>query len=230
MTATITTRPESRSVLIPLDSGYLRGNLTVPPDARGLILFAHGAGSGRLSTRNRMVARRFQEQHFGTLLFDLLTEAEAAKDVTGAAVQFNIELLAARLVAAAEWLGAQPVAYSLPLGYFGASTGAAAALLAAASQPDLVSAIVSRGGRPDLAGSALKEILTPTLLIVGGEDSAVIRFNEGALARLAAPVKELVIVPGASHLFEEPGTLEEVAYIASIWFARHLHRRPAYSR
>lgn len=229
MTATITTRPESRSVLIPLDSGYLRGNLTVPPDARGLILFAHGAGSGRLSTRNRMVARRFQEQHFGTLLFDLLTEPEAAKDVTGAAVQFNIELLAARLVAAAEWLGAQPVAYSLPLGYFGASTGAAAALLAAASQPDLVSAIVSRGGRPDLAGSALKEILTPTLLIVGGEDSAVIRFNEGALARLAAPVKELVIVPGASHLFEEPGTLEEVAYIASIWFARHLHRRPSYS-
>lgn len=230
MTATIATRSESRSVAIPLDGGYLQGDLTVPANARGLILFAHGSGSGRLSPRNRMVARRFQEQRFGTLVFDLLTEHEAQTDMTAATLRFDIELLASRLVAAAEWLVAQPVAHSLPLGYFGASTGAAAALLAAAWQPDLVSAIVSRGGRPDLAGSALKEILTPTLLIVGGDDKTVIRLNEGALARLAAPVKEMVIVPGASHLFEEPGTLEEVAYIASIWFARHLHRRPAYSR
>jgi putative phosphoribosyl transferase len=230
MTATISTRSEARSVAIPVDGAYLQGDLTVPTDPRGLILFAHGSGSGRLSPRNRMVARLLQEQRFGTLLFDLLTEHEAVVDMRSAALRFDIELLAARLLVAAEWLVAQPVAESLALGYFGASTGAAAALLAAAWQPELVSAIVSRGGRPDLAGSALKEVPTPTLLIVGGDDSTVIRLNEGALARLAAPVKELVIVPGASHLFEEPGTLEEVAYIASIWFARHLHRRPTPSR
>jgi putative phosphoribosyl transferase len=222
MTDATSIRFEREVVSIPSDGVFLRGDLTVPAGARGIILFAHGSGSSRLSPRNRMVARRLQDSGFGTLLFDLLTVREEAVDAITRKLRFDIAFLATRLLAATEWIASWPAVPPLRLGYFGASTGAAAALVAAAWRPGLVSAVVSRGGRPDLAGASLRGVAAPTLLIVGGEDTVVIRLNQNALAQLDCDVKELVIVPGATHLFEEPGALERVAELASHWFARHL--------
>lgn len=213
---------ETQGVSIPSGGVVLQGDLTLPAGARGLVVFAHGSGSGRLSPRNRMVARRLQDGGFGTLLFDLLTVGEETLDAITRSLRFDIDFLAARLAAASQWVATQPRTRTLRLGYFGASTGAAAALVAAARHPGLVGAIVSRGGRPDLAGAYLRQIAAPTLLIVGGADSTVIRLNQAALTQLSCDVKELKIVPGATHLFEEPGALEQVADLAGRWFARHL--------
>lgn len=195
----------------------LQGLLGMPAAARGVVLFAHGSGSSRFSPRNALVAERLRQDGFATLLFDLLDEAEAAdrRNV------FDIPLLAGRLAAATEWAGAQPALRGLPCGYFGASTGAAAALVAAAALGGRVAAVVSRGGRPDMAADALPEVASPTLLIVGGLDGDVLALNELALARLRC-VKELRVVPGATHLFEEPGTLETVVRHARDWFGQHL--------
>ena len=213
-----------RDVRIAVDAAVLHGDLVLPPGSRGLVLFAHGSGSGRQSPRNRQVAAALQRHGVATLLFDLLTLDEEAIDRRTAHLRFDIDLLSARLVAVTDWANRQ--AGRLPLGYFGASTGAAAALVAAARRPAVITAVVSRGGRPDLAGSALERVQAPTLLIVGGDDVPVIELNERASARMRADV-ELRTVPGASHLFEEPGALEEVARLASGWFTRHLARRPA---
>jgi putative phosphoribosyl transferase len=213
---------ETQGVSIPSDGVVLKGDLTLPAGARGLVVFAHGSGSGRLSPRNRMVARRLQDGGFGTLLFDLLTVGEETLDAITRSLRFDIDFLAGRLAAATQWVAAQPRTRSLRLGYFGASTGAAAALVASARHPRLVGAIVSRGGRPDLAGAYLRLITAPTLLIVGGADSTVIRLNQAALTQLSCDMKELKIVPGATHLFEEPGALEQVADLAGQWFTRHL--------
>ena len=221
MTDAMLTR-ETRPVSIPAEGVTLQGDLTVPAGARGIIIFAHGSGSSRLSPRNRMVARHLQEAGFGTLLFDLLTGHEESVDNLTRALRFDIDFLAARLAAATAWLGSQGIAHDLPFGYFGASTGAAAALVAAARHPGMVTAVVSRGGRPDLAGPLLRNVTAPTLLLVGGADVAVIELNQKALAQLGCEGKELAIVPGATHLFEEPGTLERVAELASQWFARYL--------
>jgi putative phosphoribosyl transferase len=209
-----------RSVQIPT-SGAI-GDLTVPGNARGIIIFAHGTGSSRLSPRNRFVASVLQRAKLATLLLDLLTPEEEQVDVRTRQLRFNIDLLANRLVEASEWLGHDhDGGGSLPLGYFGASTGAAAALMAAAQLAGSIHAVVSRGGRPDLAGSALSKVTAPTLLIVGGDDYAVIDLNEKALKELQCE-KRLEVVPGATHLFEEPGTLEQVAELASNWFENHL--------
>ncbi|MFL5341309.1 MAG: dienelactone hydrolase family protein [Gemmataceae bacterium] len=205
----------------------LDGNLFVPPGAVGIAVFAHGSGSSRHSPRNRAVAERLHDAGLGTLLFDLLTADEEAVDVRTARLRFDIALLADRLVGAADWLAQQPAAAGMPIGYFGASTGGGAALVAAAQRPEAIGAVVSRGGRPDLAGAALRHVQAPTLLIVGGRDEPVIEMNEDALRQLGARDKQLVIVPGATHLFEEPGTLEEVARLAGEWFTRHLGRRAA---
>ena len=215
---------QAYSLTIPLPSrrAGLAGDLTLPRSARGLVIFAHGSGSSRLSPRNRMVARTLQDAGFGTLLFDLLTPQEEAMDAIGGQLRFDILFLAGRLEAVTAWLAAQPFARSLALGYFGASTGAAAALVASVRQPGRVGAIVSRGGRPDLAGPLLREVIAPTLLIVGAEDATVLRLNRAALAALGSREKELAVVPGATHLFEEPGTLERAADLAGGWFARHL--------
>jgi len=195
----------------------LEGLLGVPPDPRGIVLFAHGSGSSRFSPRNNFVAERLRDAGLATLLFDLLTEPEAddRRNV------FDIPLLAERLVAATEWLSEQPALRALPCGYFGASTGAAAALVAAATPPGRIRAVVSRGGRPDMANGWLARVDCPTLLIVGGRDLEVLALNEEALARLTCE-KELRIVPHATHLFEEPGTLEAVVEHAREWFLRHL--------
>jgi pimeloyl-ACP methyl ester carboxylesterase len=187
------------------------------------VLFAHGSGSSRHSRRNRYVADELRRAGLGTLLFDLLTAEEEAVDEYTRHLRFDIGLLADRLLAATEWLRSRDDTRDLHVGYFGASTGGGAALVAAARRPEAVSAVVSRGGRPDLAGDYLPKVKAPTLLIVGGLDYAVITMNQDAAARMTAP-KELVIVPGATHLFEEPGTLEEVARLAADWFARHLGR------
>jgi len=200
----------------------LEGNLALPADPAGIVLFAHGSGSGRHSPRNRLVAERLRAAGLGTLLIDLLTEAEEEIDLRTRHLRFDIGLLARRLVGAIEWLAAHPPTAGLRVGLFGASTGAGAALVAAARQPGKVAAVVSRGGRPDLAGETLATVLCPTLLIVGGDDGAVIDLNAAALELLVAPVKELVIVPGAGHLFEEPGKLEKVARLAADWFTRYL--------
>jgi dienelactone hydrolase len=205
----------------------LEGNLSIPPGAQGIVLFAHGSGSSRHSPRNRYVARELQRAGLATLLLDLLTVREETVDATTGHLRFDIGLLAERLTAATTWLGDGPETRHLSLGLFGASTGAGGALVAAAERPEDIRAVVSRGGRPDLAGPALSRVRAPTLLIVGGEDVPVIGLNEAALARLAAAEKELVIVPGATHLFEEPGALEEVARLATGWFTRHLARTPA---
>ena len=199
----------------------LEGSLGIPDDAGGVVLFAHGSGSGRHSPRNRYVAGVLREANLATLLIDLLTPDEEEVDLRTTHLRFDIGLLAQRLVGATEWLMQNPDTKELRIGYFGASTGAGAALVAAAERPDEVGAIVSRGGRPDLAGDALPLVKAPTLLIVGGTDEPVIGMNEEALARLRAE-KRLQIVPDASHLFEEPGALEEVARLAAGWFARHL--------
>jgi putative phosphoribosyl transferase len=209
-------RPVHASVTIRVGSHRLGGLLDVPTNANGLVLFAHGSGSGRLSPRNQFVARMLQEAGTATLLFDLLDEAEAEDRAN----VFDIPLLAERLVAAASWATQQETTQGLKLGYFGASTGAAAALLAAAEQDNEVSAVVSRGGRPDLAGRVLPLVLAPTLLIVGGNDEPVIQLNRQAYALLRCE-KELVIVPGATHLFPERGALERVADLAAEWFCHY---------
>jgi putative phosphoribosyl transferase len=206
----------------------LEGTLTVPPNARGVVLFAHGSGSSRHSPRNRFVAFELQRGGLATLLLDLLTAEEEAIDMRTRELRFDIGLLAERLVGAVDWLTARPDTERLGIGLFGASTGAGAALVAAAERPRDVCAVVSRGGRPDLGGPALPHVRAPTLLIVGAEDVQVIQLNEAAMAHMRAPVK-LAIVAGAGHLFEEPGTLERVARLARDWFHEHLgpqHARP----
>jgi dienelactone hydrolase len=202
----------------------LEGSLGVPEGARGVVLFAHGSGSSRHSSRNRHVAGELRRAGLGTLLIDLLTADEEAVDLQTRHLRFDIPLLADRLAGATEWLGAQPETNGLPVGLFGASTGGGAALVAAARRPERIGAVVSRGGRPDLAGDALPRVRAPTLLIVGGDDLPVIGMNRAAFAALRC-VKEMEIVPGASHLFEEPGTLERVAELASAWFVRYLGGR-----
>jgi putative phosphoribosyl transferase len=204
-------------VVIPVDHVKLHGNLVVPERATGLVIFAHGSGSSRFSPRNTFVARQLQEGRIATLLADLLQEDEALdrRHV------FDLALLARRLSAITVWVRADARTRELAIGYFGASTGAGAALRAAAMEPEPIAAIVSRGGRPDLAAPFLPKVLAPTLLIVGGLDDAVIEMNDEALALLTCP-KQLIIVPGASHLFEEPGTLEEVARLARQWFQKYL--------
>ena len=203
----------------------LEGNLAIPEGAKGVVLFAHGSGSSRFSPRNRAVASSLNSSNIGTLLIDLLTAEEEAIDRVTAHLRFDIELLAQRLIGATDWLGQAPETRTLRIGYFGASTGAAAALMAAVERPHSVAAIVSRGGRPDLAGPALSHVQAPTLLIVGGNDLAVIEMNREALAELRCQ-KRLEIVPGATHLFEEPGTLERVADLARGWFETCLEEAP----
>jgi len=215
-------RGVARDVTIRVGGATLGGDLASPVAAAGVVLFAHGSGSGRHSPRNRFVAGRLQAAGLATLLIDLLTEAEERADARTGHLRFDIPFLAGRVAGAVEWLAGNADTAGLRVGLFGASTGAAAALVAAAREPGKVGAVVSRGGRPDLAGDALGAVLCPTLLVVGGDDGPVVGMNEDALARLAAPVKELVVVPGAGHLFEEPGKLDEVARLAADWFARHL--------
>jgi pimeloyl-ACP methyl ester carboxylesterase len=212
---------EERLVRVPAGPITLEGNLTLPEQSRGIVLFAHGSGSSRHSPRNRYVARLLNEAKLATLLIDLLTLHEEVIDARTAQLRFDIDLLAERLVDATDWLTQFPDTKDLRIGYFGASTGAAAALAAAALRPDPVGAIVSRGGRPDLAGAALIRVRAPTLLIVGENDKQVIQLNRAALAQLRCE-KQLVIVPGATHLFEEPGALDVVARLARDWFERHL--------
>ena len=206
---------------VPAGAVSLEGNLLIPSLATGVVLFAHGSGSSRFSSRNRYVAEVLREGGMGTLLLDLLTQEEELVDTRTAHLRFDIELLADRLVAAVQWLAREKATERLKVGLFGASTGAGAALVAAARLPDRISAIVSRGGRPDLAGAALPNVKAPTLLIVGGEDKPVIQMNQQAYERMTAP-REIVIVPGATHLFEEPGALETVARLARDWFQRYL--------
>ena len=203
----------------------LEGNLAIPEAAKGVALFAHGSGSSRFSPRNRAVANSLNNSCIATLLIDLLTGEEEAIDRVTALLRFDIELLAQRLIGATDWLVQAPETHTLRIGYFGASTGAAAALVAAAERTKAVAAIVSRGGRPDLAGAALPRVQAPTLLIVGGNDIPVIEMNRAALAELRCE-KRLEIVPGATHLFEEPGTLERVADLAREWFKAYLEKVP----
>lgn len=212
---------ETQSVRIAADGVTLEGDLTIPVSARGLVLFAHGSGSSRHSSRNRFVARALNGAGLGTLLFDLLTTEEEAIDLHTAELRFDISLLAERLVGATDWTVRQPDLSELGIGYFGASTGAAAALFAAVERPDLIRAVVSRGGRPDLAAPVLEEIVAPTLIIVGGNDFGVIELNQQAFEQLRAE-KRFEIVPRATHLFEEPGALERVADLAGEWFLRFL--------
>ena len=206
-----------------IDAGdtRLEGDLDFPADAQGVVLFAHGSGSSRHSPRNRYVAQVLQQAGFVTLLIDLLTETEEAINRNTGHLRFDIALLSNRLLGATDWLQEHPPTRHLRTGYFGASTGSAAALCAAAERPNLIKAVVSRGGRPDLAGSALARMRAPTLLIVGAEDGPVIEMNREAMTRLSTE-KKLEIIPGATHLFEEPGALEEVARLACDWFERYL--------
>ncbi len=210
-----------RQVRVFAGGVVLEGGFAVPDAARGVVLFAHGSGSSRHSPRNRFVAEALREGGLATLLLDLLTPEEEAADARTRQLRFDIALLAERLVGAIDWLAHQAAARGLPVGLFGASTGGGAALVAAAERPDAVGAVVSRGGRPDLAGDALPMVRAPSLLIVGGHDDAVLGLNRRAMARMSAPVT-LEIVPGATHLFEEPGTLEQVARLARDWFVRYL--------
>lgn len=210
----------TREVTVPAGAATVAGNLTVPESPRGVVLFAHGSGSGRYSTRNRYVADILHEASLATLLIDLLTPEEELVDLRTRELRFDIPLLAGRLVGAADWLAEQTETRALRVGYYGASTGAAATLVAAAERPD-AAAVVSRGGRPDLAGAHLGRVRAPTLLIVGGADDVVLELNRKAQAELRAP-SELEVVPGAGHLFEEPGALEEVARLARAWFERYL--------
>ncbi|MER5834620.1 alpha/beta family hydrolase [Streptomyces sp. NPDC002130] len=206
----------NRTVTLPAGGAGLTGDLTVPPDARAVVLFAHGSGSSRHSPRNREVAAGLRTAGLGTLLVDLLTEDEERKDAVTAELRFDITLLGRRLLAALDWLAQDPDTSALPVVLFGASTGAGAALVAAARRPDRVRAVVSRGGRPDLAGDALDAVRVPVLLIVGGRDTHVLRLNEEAARRLPAP-HTLRVVPGATHLFEEPGALDQVTDAARQW-------------
>lgn len=213
--------PITQEVSIPIEMGHLSGELRMPAHATGLVLFVHGSGSSRHSPRNQYVAGIIRETGVGTLLFDLLTHAEEANDKLTGALRFDIALLAGRLLAATTWVSDQPLLDGLRLGYFGSSTGGAAALVAASNFGDKINAVVSRGGRPDLAGSALPRVNSPTLLIVGGDDHQVLALNEAAFERLKCE-KALKIIPRATHLFEEPGALEEVARLAAGWFAHYL--------
>lgn len=206
-----------KEVSIPIDRIALVGDLSIPEDAKGIVVFAHGSGSSRHSSRNKYVAQILEDAGFATLLFDLLT----VKEDLDYSVRFDIDLLTDRLIRVTDWLKSDPETADLDVGYFGASTGAAATLKAAATLQDIIGAIVSRGGRPDLAERALMQVRTPTLLIVGGLDTKVIELNEQAFAMLRTE-KEIRIIPGASHLFEEPGKLEEVANLAVEWFDQHL--------
>jgi len=208
-------------IRIPVTGAMLSADLVIPADARGLILFAHGSGSSRHSHRNQFVARVLQQSAFATLLMDLLTEDEERIDNQTRELRFDIDLLAGRLSTSVQWTSAQDLLKDLPVGLFGASTGAAAALVAAANHPDDVKAVVSRGGRPDLAGERLAKVKAPTMLIVGGHDDAVLALNEQAKARMPGEVT-LKIVPRATHLFEEPGALAQVAEFAAAWFSRTL--------
>jgi dienelactone hydrolase len=215
--------PDIPERLVKIAAGpvTLEGNLAMPEGAGGVVLFAHGSGSSRHSPRNRHVARLLNEARLATLLVDLLTPAEEAVDLRTGHLRFDIGLLAERLIGVTDWLTQHPDTKPFRIGYFGASTGAGAALVAAAEHPDVVGAAVSRGGRPDLAGSALARLQAPTMLIVGGKDLPVLKLNEEAFAQLRIQ-KRLVVVPGATHLFEEPGALDEVARLAREWFERYL--------
>ena len=211
------------SLAISTGNGQQIGaDLQVPERATGLIVFAHGSGSSRFSSRNRAVAQSLHARGLGTLLLDLLTRQEEAVDIRTAEYRFDIPRLATRVVVGTDWIQGQRQLQALPLGYFGASTGAAAALIAAAERPAVARAVVSRGGRPDLAGAALPEVKAATLLIVGGDDDPVIRMNQEAMARMGAAHVELTIVAGATHLFEEPGALEQVEQLAGDWFVHYL--------
>jgi len=211
------------TVYIPAGDARLAGELTIPAGARGLVLFAHGSGSSRFSRRNQFVARVLERSGLATLLIDLLTPEEEALDQRTAHLRFDIPLLASRLVEIVDWLKEREQTSALPVGLFGASTGGGAALRAAAAKPADIFAVVSRGGRPDLAAGALPDVKAPTLLIVGGEDRPVIAMNRDAMPRMRGEVA-IEIVPGATHLFEEPGALERVADLASAWFVQHLQQ------
>ncbi len=225
MDATPRRTSSAQSVLVNAGRVTLAGDLVVPGGAQGVVLFAHGSGSSRFSPRNRFVAGVLQDAGLATLLIDLLTPEEEQVDMRTAQLRFDIGLLAERLVGAIDWLLDNPATRQLRIGLFGASTGAGAALVAAAERPEAVAAVVSRGGRPDLAGIHLQRVKAPTLLIVGGNDVPVIELNKQAM-RLISAQTQLVIVPGASHLFEEPGALEEVARLARDWFLRYLTPAP----
>lgn len=212
---------DSAEVVIPVEGVVLCGNLVTRQDDRGIVVFAHGSGSSRLSRRNRHVARTLEAVGLSTLLFDLLTADEEREDERTRTLRFDVHMLGRRLVAVTDWISSRRAMPQMPVGYFGASTGAAAALIAAAARPQRVAAVVSRSGRPDLAASALHDVHAPTLLIVGSLDIPVIAMNQRALGALRAE-KALEIVPGASHLFEEPGTLDVVARLAREWFRRYL--------
>jgi pimeloyl-ACP methyl ester carboxylesterase len=216
-------KPIEEIVHIPVKEVQLEGELIIPLEAKGIVLLAHGSGSSRLSPRNQFVARSLREHQLGTLLTDLLTPEEEEVDLVTRELRFNIELLADRLLGITHWLLKDPRTQSLPIGYFGSSTGAAAALIAAAKMGSAISAVVSRGGRPDLALRSLFQIQAPTLLIVGGADSVVIELNQYAYDLLSG-IKKLEIIPGATHLFEEPGTLEQVADLAGNWFLHYLSK------
>jgi dienelactone hydrolase len=211
----------SELVMVPTEEAVLTGDLVVPGNVPAVVLFAHGSGTSRLSVRNRAVAAELHKAGLGTLLLDLLTEHEEREDATTARYRFDIPMLSRRLVAALAWLAQEPETRGLPAGLLGSSTGAAAALLTAAEQPQRAYAVVSRGGRPDLAGDALERVTAPVLLIVGGSDETVLNLNQEAAARLSGP-HEIRVVPDATHLFPEPGALEEVAEAAGQWFLAHL--------
>ena len=225
MNVTFKAAGDEQPVIVPADGAHLEGSLVLPSRAAGIVVFAHGSGSSRFSPRNRYVAGALQMAGFATLLMDLLTRKEEAIDSRTTQYRFDITLLARRLIAATDWLGRDARTHDLPAGYFGASTGAGAALIAAAERPAVVRAVVSRGGRPDLAGAALARVRAPVLLIVGGNDEPVIALNQRALTHLSG-VTHLAIVPGATHLFEEPGALEQVARLAIGWFSRYLPALP----
>jgi len=213
---------QRKKVTIPVDDAFLQGDLHLVENAKGIVIFAHGSGSSRFSTRNKAVANTLNEAHLSTLLFDLLTEEEEPIDAQTREFRFNIPLLSHRLIRVTQWIEQEHhETKDQKIGYFGASTGAAAALIAAARSPDNVVAIVSRGGRPDLAQEHLADVKAPTLLIVGDLDAEVITLNQQAYAQLECE-KKIVLIPGATHLFEEPGTLEEVARISADWFAEHM--------
>jgi dienelactone hydrolase len=217
------TNTENQYVRILTTGVHLEGILSIPDDAKGLVLFVHGSGSSRHSPRNQYVAQTLQEGGLATLLFDLLTASEEEIDLQTRHLRFDIHLLAQRTSGVLEWVETQPYDYGSRAGLFGSSTGAAAALIAAAERPQMAHAVVSRGGRPDLAGPALPKVQAPTLFIVGGNDEAVIQLNEQALKQMqAGEDKKMVVVPGASHLFQEPGTLEYAARLARDWFLTHL--------
>ena len=214
---------DEQEVSVPAEKVKLKGQLSLPEHSTGIVLFAHGSGSGRHSPRNIYVARTLASAGLATLLFDLLTEDEEKQDSYSGRFRFDVALLGRRLVSGSDWIRSNPATKSLPVGYFGSSTGAAAAIIAATERSDTVGAIVCRGGRVDLAGPALLHVKAPTLLIVGGKDTPVLAINREAMGKIAAE-KQLVVVPGASHLFEEPGALAEVAHLAANWFILHLSK------